>query len=254
MNTEQATTEPVKVCRYGGHDIDENDRFYTFYTVVDGRAEEDSTPNTYACEKHETEHKVEEFLKDRVLRTSLMVTASLARDRRRRDLGLRWDEPYTPSIKLWFDHFMDDYDRVDEAFKLWEREVWFGGQTPHLDDAVTKPYADMPEFRQYIDKKKGAPAGSLQAFVIPAKWHGYRADMWDGVTYLSYTIAGRSIFQIDAPDVSLGYCLDETSPTPRGGIQSLSCTADRAVTLITRAIADWKDGKVTFAHSDAVGF
>jgi hypothetical protein len=193
------------------------------------------------------------YLKDRVLTTRLMMTASLERDRRRRALGLQWDEPYTPSTKLWFDHFMADYDRVDEAFKLWEREVWFGGKEPHKDDTVSRPYPDMPEFRQYIDKRKGAPAGSLQAFVILAQYHGYRADV-DGVAYLSYSIAGRSVFQIDAGDVSVGYCLDEDSPTPRGGIQSLSCTADRAVTLITRAITDWKDGKVTFAHSKNVGF
>lgn len=196
------------------------------------------------------------FLKDRILTTRLMLTASLDRDRRRRALGLRLDDNYAPSTKMWFDHFMADYDRVDEAFKLWEREVWFGGQTPHLDDAVTKPYPDMPEFRQYIDKRTGAPKGSLQAFVIPAEWHGYEAVMedWDGVTYLSYTIAGRSIFQINAADARVGYCLDESSPTPRGGIQSLYCTADRAVALITRAITDWKYGKVTFVHSKDVGF
>lgn len=249
MDTEPATPEPVKVCRYKGHAIDENDRCYTFYTVKD----DESVLDSYACEKHEMEQRVEDFMKDRVLRTGLIVTASLERDRRRRALGLRWDEPYTPSTKLWFDYFMDDYDRVDEAFKQWEREVWFGGKEPHKDDAVTRPYLDMPEFRQYINKRTGPPAGSLQAFVIPAQYHGYRADV-DGVTYLSYSIAGRSIFQIDAGGDSVGYCLDEDSPTPRGGIQSLSCTADRAVTLITKAIADWKEGKVTLKHSKSVGF
>lgn len=241
----------VKTCCNGGHPIADDARYTAYYNIVDGEVAQE--PTSYECGKHASERRIADFLQTRTLTTGLIVEASLDRDRRRRALGIPWDGVYNPSIKMWYDHFMADCDRVDETFKLWEREVWFGGQAPHLDDTVTEPYPDMPEFRQYIDKKKGAPAGSLQAFVIPAKRQGYKAEV-DGTTYLSYTIAGRSIFQIDRGDVSIGYCLDETSPTPRGGVQSLSCTADQAVALITRAISDWKEGKIVFQPSDKVGF
>ena len=243
---------PDKICRYGDHPIAEDDRYYTFFTVVGAKVGEKAEPESYACEKHETEHRVDEFMKTRVLTTGLIMSAALSHDRRRRDLGIKLDEPFNPTKKLWFDEFMADHDRVGVALKLWEREVWFGGKEPHLDNTMTRPYKNMPEFREYIDKTK-LPEGSLQAFVGPAKYKGYRADV-DGKTYLSYTMCGRSIFQIEtANGTMVGIILDENSPTPRGGIKGIHATADQAIALIAQAIVDWKEGKINLVHSDGVG-
>lgn len=252
--TVQTEAEGPKTCRHGGHPIDET-RGYVEFVSTDAEGNE-TGPREYACDRHDKERRVDEFKKTRVLTTRLITEAVFAQSDRRRAMGVSEDE-YRPTVKLWFDEFLDDLARVTAAAKVWEREVWFGGEEPHKDDKLTGPYGGLPswyEERQYLPGVK-PPAGSLQAFVDAAKWKGYRADV-DGLTYLSYTMCARSIFQVDddANETSVGIILDEDSPCPRGGIKSITATADQAVALIERAVADWKAGRVNLTHKDGVGF
>lgn len=250
-----------KICRYGNHVINESDRggFTTFYhTDADGNPDK---PDEYACAKHDKEQRVKEFKATKVLTTRLMTEAYLDQNDRMRALGLT-DGNYHPTTKLWFDDFVAECDAVGVAAKRWEREVWFGGQFPDLDDEVTKSDDGLlPRYRTYRNKKTGLPKGSLQAFVIPAQYKGYRADVGAGDsggprTYLSYTMCGRSIFQIDddVNDVSVGIILDEDSPSARGGIKSIHATGKQAIALIQRAVSDWQAGLIKWEHKDGVGF
>lgn len=249
-----------KVCRYGNHVIDETDRrgFTTFYSVdEEGNP---TKPDEYACHDHDKDHRVKQYLDTGVLTTALMTEAYMDQHDRMRALGVT-EENYKPRVRFWFDRFVEECDRVHAAAKLWEREVWFGGKSPDKDDTLTEPYPGLgPPDRAY---RKGAkpPEGSLQAFVHAAKFKGYRADVPTGdsggpLTYLSYTMCGRSIFQVDddVNGTSVGVILDEDSPQPRGGIKSVTGTADQAVALLLRAILDWKAGRVKFEHKDGVGF
>ena len=98
------------------------------------------------------------------------------------------------------------------------------------------------------------PPGSLQAFVIAAPLKGYSAKV-DDRTYLSYSMAGRSIFQVDADDGQfVSIILDETSPTARGGVRTLRARSETAAGLLTLAAEDWKAGRIEFKPSDGVGF
>lgn len=256
----ETTTESPKVCRHGGHVIDEQ-RGWVTHVQTDDKGER-TRPDEYSCTFHDDLKRVEEYERTRVLRTGLITLAVLEQDRRRRALGLRYDDVYAPTIKLWFDHFMADLERVNVAAKVWEREVWFGGETPDSDPKRVEPYSEnMPDTLAYKRDAKGkiklkhVPKRSLQAFVLPAQYKGYRCDV-DGLTYLSYTMCGRSIFQIDddANGTSVGIILDEDSPTARGGIKSIDATADQAVDLIERAVANWKAGRIVLVHQNGVGF
>lgn len=259
MTPTPASTE--KTCRYGNHVIDESDRggFTTFYST--DKEGNPTKPEEYACRKHDKEQRVKEFKDTGVLTTGLMTEAYLDQDDRRRALGQPIGD-YCVNTKLWFDDFVAKCDAVNAVAKRWEREVWFGGQFPDLDDKVTKSDDGLlPRYREYRNKKTGMPEGSLQAFVQAAEWKGYRADVGAGdsggpVTYLSYTMCGRSIFQVDddVNNVSVGIILDEDSPSPRGGIKSIHATAEQAVALLQRAVLDWKAGRINFEHKDGVGF
>lgn len=246
-------------CRTTGHLIHPDDRYVTFSrTDAEGNivgAEE------YACEPCYYHQKKEEFLSTGVLTTRLLCKATLDAMDRKRSLGLLSRDNYPPGTPLqWFDEFCADLARVEGEVAIWQRQVWFGGKHPELDSTVTEPYSkNMPDEVAYKRKRgeiiKGCiPEGSLQAFVCGAKWQGYSAKV-DGVTYLSYTICGRSLFQVDAEDgASVGIILDETSPKARGGIQSIDATADRAIALLQQAVADWQAGRIQLTHDDNVGF
>lgn len=257
MTDTSTHTRAPKLCRHGGHNIDEAAGYVAFYPA-------DSTdtvePDEYACREHDEERRVAEYTKTQVLRTSLISRAVLDQDDRRRALGLPRME-YNPAIKLWFDDFCDDLECVNDAAKVWEREVWFGGEHPERDPRRVEPYSEnQPETLAYRRNKHGSPraellpVGSLQAFVVPAEYKGYKAEVEDR-TYLSYTMCGRSIFQIDRADGTfVSIILDEDSPEARGGVRSIDATAEQAIVLIKQAIADWKGGRIHLVHSDGVGF
>jgi hypothetical protein len=265
MNTDSSEpeVEPVHTCRYGGHPI-VGGSYWTFYREVDGVEVKE-----YACNPHHTEKRVADYLVTRVLTTGLMTEASLESYRRKELYGVRYDEPYPTFVEdgvtetvppMWFDEFMDACNRVQAAAKVWEREVWFGGDDPTADPSRVEPYS--PRMLDCLAYKRDAdgrldrsvlPKGSLQAFVIPAEYKGYKAEV-DGRTYLSHTMCGRSIFQIDEGDDSVGIILDEDSPSARGGIRNIHATAERAIQLIEQATADWKAGRINLVHGDGVGF
>lgn len=259
----EIATETPKICRYGNHPIDEQERFTTFFSV--GEKGEPTKPEEYACEGHYLQHRIQEFKDTRVLTTSLMTEAYLAMADRKHALGLHSNDPYrVDTPKLWFDEFTDAADTVDVAVKRWERQVWFGGQHPDKDNKVTKGTKGsegLSGYREYRNKKTGAPKGSLQAFVIPAQYKGYRADVPAGdnggpLTYLSYTMCGRSIFQIDddVNNVSVGIIVSEDEPSPRGGIKMVSGRMGQIIDLIERSILDWKAGRIVWEHKEGVGF
>lgn len=160
--------------------------------------------------------------------------------------------------QFWFDVLCESMEPVEALVKTWEREVWFGGHDYSMDSAHTEPYAEnMPEFRSYIRDEKGirlehVPPGSLQAFVLAATMKGYSAKVGD-VTYSSYTVCKRSLFQIESGPDRLTLILDEDSPMARGGIQGISATAKDAHAMLTRAIEDWKSGKIQLAGSTDMG-
>lgn len=257
---ETATETTPKLCRYGNHPIDEQKRFTTFFSV--GEDGKETEPQMYACEVHHLMHRIQEFKDTRVLTTGLMTEAFLAMADRKHALGLHSGDPYREDPpKMWFDEFVDATDTVDAAVKRWEREVWFGSQHPDKDNKITQDDGDLPRYRTYKNKKTGPPKGSLQAFVIPAQYKGYRADVPAGdsggpLTYLSYSMCGRSIFQIDddVNNVSVGIILDEDSPSPRGGIKMVAGRMGQIIDLIERSILDWKAGRIKWEHKDSVGF
>lgn len=246
MDTE---TEAPKLCKTGGHLIPERDMWHGSFRVDDDGNQVGET--TYQCHKHWLRERSAEFVKSRVLHTRLINDATLEQYDRKRLYGLRHDQPYSPGTPLaWFDTFCDDLAAVHAEAKLWERAVWFGGTEPDRDDTLTED--DQYGFRNYKEGVK--PKAGLQAFVDAAEYKGYKAKVGD-VEYLSYTMCGRSIFQIDAPDdVSVGIILDEDSPSARGGIKSISATRDQAIALIRQAISDWQAGKIKLEHGEGVGF
>lgn len=189
------------------------------------------------------------FVNTGTLTTPLMIRAMLDHHDKKRTYGCGYDEPYPLHVKLeWFDHFCAATQRVHGAMKLWEREVWFGGHHPERDEGYTR--ATNFDFREYINKKR--PPGSLQGVVEATNSQGLRADV-GAVTYLSCTLAGRSMFQIEQGEVRVTLILDESSPNARGGVQGLDATADQAVALIAQGIADWKAGKIKLQPSRSVG-
>lgn len=156
--------------------------------------------------------------------------------------------------QFWFDHFLDKMTPVEAIGKEWERAVWFGGEDRSEDDRYTEPYPGMPGFRQYRENPDGNEAyssirdavlvpGSLQAFVIPAKYKYYVAQVGE-LRYNSSTLCGRSIFRIESPDAYVSCILDETSPKARGGLSSIYATSEQAVALFQQAIEDWRAGRI----------
>lgn len=183
---------------------------------------------------------IELFQRTGRLQTSLVVEAAvLARSSK----SCRADE--------WFNQFYQDFTRVSEVAKIWERRVWLGGHEPHKDDTLTQIIPDM-ECRKYRPTASPPPR-SLQAFVWSSKGRPHRADV-SGLRYLLYTLCGRTVFQIDDPgnSISVGIILAETSPRPQGGIQSISATADQAIGLIHCSIAEWEAGLIQFVQDEKV--
>lgn len=162
--------------------------------------------------------------------------------------------------RYWFDRLTAEMDPAEKIAKVWEREVWFGGEDRSQDDRFTEPYsANMPEHRAYLRKTDGYGAradvlapGSLQALVVPAKSRGFAAEV-GGVKYMSYSLAGRHLFQIEDATSLVGFISDETSPEASGGIQGVVGRGEALVALFQRAIDDWKAGKVDLKPSDGVG-
>lgn len=248
----------MKVCKYGGEAL-AGDNHITYYVVgQDGETKSE----TYACRDHDQEHRVAKYLESGILTSALMTEAVLSEDRQDRV----W-EGKCPTKEMWFNRYMRELRAVEAVGKEWEQLVWFGGAEPHLDDERTHPYPGLGEpYRQYRQKPPGhnshfctdiaaVPEGSLQAFVIAARYKGYVANVGD-IEYLSYSMCGRSIFQIGDTKTGhfVSFILDETSPSPRGGIRSIHALPDEAVAMFKQAITDWQQGKINLVQGDGVGF
>lgn len=239
-------TDTPKVCQHGNHPI-RNGRWVKHFRVDAASVD---TEVTYSCEEHDDERRIKEYRETGILTTRLSMVAALE--------AYRWGKRSAVGDTSWFEYFQAEMGRVTEAFKVWEREVWFGGETPELDPDRVRPYSerltDILAYKCDATGRKLATKGSLQAFVLDAKWKGYRANVANTV-YLSYTMCGRSIFQIDDSNGAMvTLILDEDSPTARGGIQGIQCTADKGVTLINKAVEDWKAGRITLVQNEGVGF
>ena len=145
---------------------------------------------------------------------------------------------------------MDSMKPVEAALKAWERAVWFGDAEPNKDNKVTRPAKYIPESREYkSDSYTLCPEGSLQRFVRRANYKGYRCDV-EGISYLSYTMCGRSLFQIERGEDRVTVISDETSPDPRSGLQGIHAKASVAKELLERAVADWREGKIKLVRND----
>jgi len=190
-----------------------------------------------------------------VIRSKLWLDAALIHQGREfKNVKLRSAHRDGP----WVDKVIGEMAPIEEIAKEWEQVVWFGGQTPWEDDTVTEPYPGLPEHmgcRSYKDEQ-GPPPGSLQEFVVNATYKGYGAKV-EGIQYLSYSMCGRSIFQI-APegqeDTYISIILDETSAVPRGGVNKLQATPSMALELVQTAIQHWEDGKIKLEHGEDIGF
>ena len=184
-----------------------------------------------------------EYMASRVIRTHLWTEASLDTYRNKED------------APKWAQELVDSMERVGELQKKFQKEVWFNGQEPHKDDDLTKPWREGEEWDDMRSYKKGQlpPEGSLQRFVVQASWKGYKAQV-GGVKYLSYTICGRSCFQIEDDVALVNLIFDEDSPSPRGGIQGIHATEEQAAALIEQAISDWKGGRMNLEPDTGVGF
>jgi len=242
----------TKMCKYGNHPIQEADRgFITFYARKGGELVEDS----YACRKCDQNYRLGLYVTNGNIKTNTWMDCSL--------LHLRWEhgdeaKPDPAVLRL-----VGEMEPVMALAREWEKKVWFGGKEPHLDDTTTEPYDGLEDmgFRQYKEDDKGRrlpgmlPEGSLQAFVLPAEWKGYDAAV-EGLNYTSYTMCGRSIFQIEDAKTHdmVSIILDDASPKPRGGIRSIDSTSAKALEMIQRATEDWEAGKISLVHNEDVGF
>lgn len=230
----------MKVCRFGGEEL-VGEGHITYYRRLD-----DTTEEEFACRQHDLEHRARNYEESGVITTSLLMQAMLIHSDK-----VRGKEPsdWAP----WVDRMMREIEPVWRVGKEWERAVWFGGHEPDKDDAVTEPAPyDGRQYREVRGRLK-LPKGSLQAFVIPAEFKGYSA-MVDGLKYISYTIAGRSVFQVeDGAGAVVSMIMDETSCHPRGGLQAIGARSEQAVEMFQRAIADWQSGRITLSANDGVG-
>jgi hypothetical protein len=239
------------LCRTCGKPISENDPHLTYH--------QDGRPDEYGCTTCDTLRRVGEYQRTGVVTTQLWTDATLI------NYDVEHGKGPGPS---WAAQIVAAMSPVEGLGREWERQVWFGGEDRSQDDRYTEPYKGLEDMghRQYKKKPEGhgtnssiredaLPPNSLQAFVIPAEWKGYEAVV-DGLKYMSYTLCGRSIFQIE--DAKTGHFVsmitDEDSPTPRGGIRSIQATPAEATTFLIQAVADWKAGKIKLVHNENVGF
>lgn len=168
------------------------------------------------------------------------------------------------SNQYWFNRLTTQMDSVTAAGKVWEREVWFGGEDRSQDPRYTEPFEGLGGgWRAYLSKPVGhgshfstredvLPPGSLQALVVPAPYKGYECVVGD-VKYMSYSIVGRSMFQIENKDARVTYIVDETSPKARGSVQGIEARREDAVMLFLQAVIDWKAGRIQLTQAADVG-
>jgi hypothetical protein len=242
MTTPQTETAQ-KTCKFGGEPLPD-DNHVTYY-VVDKKTGE-TTSETYGCREHDLEQRVKEYLDTGNIVTSLWTEAAILVER------AKYDKAEAP---LWAQTLVLAMEPVTVMGKEWERVVWFGGGKPHEDDSMSMPYPGLglPD-KAYREGIQGIE-GSLQAFVRPAEWKGYSAEV-DGLEYLSYTMCGRSVFQINDKETGsyVSMIMDEDSPSPRGGIRSINATPAEAIALFTKAIQHWQAGMINLVHGEGVGF
>lgn len=231
-----------KICKHGGEPLSD-DNHITYYAVD----KEGSTSETYACREHDLEKRVQEYAETGNTITSLWTEAAL--------LSARAEYKYGAVVPAWATTMVGDMEHVSALGKERERAVWFGGGEPHEDDTMSEPYPGLGLPHKRYQKGIQGIQGSLQAFIRPAKWKGYQAEV-DGVDYLSYSMCGRSVFQINDKETGsyVSMIMDENSPRPLGGVRSINATPTEAIALFKRAIADWQAGKINLVHSEDVGF
>lgn len=165
-----------------------------------------------------------------------------------------------PDWAPWMGRLMTEMETVEAAGKAFQAAVWFGGQEPWNDPSLTEPFPGFQELQQYKKDaygkriKHGIP-GSLQAFVLAAEYHGYSSTVGNH-EYISYSMAGRSIFQVSKPSTGhyVSFIFDETSPNPRGGVRSIHAHPKEAVRMFTHAILNWQEGKIQLVQGESIGF
>jgi hypothetical protein len=240
----------VKRCTEGGHLILPDEGYaFSFTTDAEGNQVGETR---YTCLSHKRAQTWDEYEKTGSLTMRTILDAQQAQFGRKRALGLDIEAPYREGTVLFlFDRVMLEKERVDEALKRWERAVWFDGTEPHKNPDVTDPDPDFPDHPAFFRYKRDAKGRlrrdlmtGLQKIVATGPG-GRRSVMVGDMTYITFSSAGRSAFQAEADDGTyVQVILDEDSPSPRGGLNGIGCTADRAIELFDRAIADWKAGKI----------
>lgn len=190
-------------------------------------------PDEYECKPCRIALDVKEFLATGRMSGLLTIEAILASHR----------AGPTPA---WVVQYTAALDLVAAEFQKWQKEVWFGGQVPHENLELTRPW--LPgmtdsRLRCYVDPAEGAPEGSLQRFVIRAPFKRYRAEK-SGLTYSLVDVGASCLLRIRRGQSGefVTLILDETSPYPRGGVERVEATADEAQELIRQAVQDWAAG------------
>ena len=221
----------MPICSRTNHPISDN-AYVTLY--------EEGKPDRYECLAHAHERYLREYAQSKLLTTQLLQLASLEKYRPMPILNQRALLEISQASVL-----------IQAAIKTWEATVWFGGDQPWLDSKRVENNGHFISYKKVNGKipTDALPPNSLQAFVIPAPWKGYQAQVGT-LLYRSYTICGRSLFQIEEGDYFLSICCDETSPQPRSGLQGIQATLPDALRFLERAVADWKGGVIRLEHEE----
>lgn len=116
-------------------------------------------------------------------------------------------------------------DDIQGKVQQFDGEVWFGG----LQSIVQKSTMKGMQARELIESSCGP------------------------VKLMTYAIAGRAMFTLDAPKCSITLITDETSPSSRMGVQGIDATAAEAIELISSVCLAWKNGQVVMENDADVG-
>lgn len=98
--------------------------------------------------------------------------------------------------------------------------------------------------------------GGVQDIVRRSSAAGLRAECDTAVgkvEMLVFSTAGRCLMQLDTPTSRVTVIADETSPSPRSGIQGIDATEADAVALLTAASDAWVAGGFELRESASVG-
>ena len=229
---------PVK-CKWCNKWIDSKSVKISYHTV-NSETKQDLTE--YAHTKCDTLKMIETYERTKIITTRLYTAATLEQyDRGRKTvqkLATKINSfdieysAYDDNAPEWIDSVVSDMRVIEALEREWEMAVWFGGKLP-----------------TYYSLTKNPNPGSLQEFVQKAPYKGYSATVGDN-TYHSYTICGRSQFQIECKEHYVNLILDETGTQLCGGIQGIYAPALVAYDLIEQATNDWKAGLIHLKKSD----